>query len=78
MNRDEAHAAIVLILSDMPRDYKFTDAADDILDATWQAGLISRFVEGYEIGLEVGKKDSFLQLQSVIRKALSELDRDAP
>lgn len=32
---NEAHAAIVLILSDMPRDYRFTDAADDILDAIW-------------------------------------------
>lgn len=35
MSREAAHAAIVLILSDVPAGYRFTDVADDILDALW-------------------------------------------
>jgi hypothetical protein len=35
MSRSQAHQAILLILTSIPRDYRFTDAADDILDAIW-------------------------------------------
>lgn len=51
MDRGAAHAAIVLILSDVPKGYRFTDIADDILDAIWPDPA-AVWAEGHDAGWE--------------------------
>lgn len=54
MDRDAAHAAIVLTLTNYlppPDAIRFSDVADDILDATWP-NLATVWAEGHDAGWE--------------------------